>query len=109
MVPFLNFDDRASRSGRAAAEARRFVRHDAVAWGYARGRPARGVDIIQNCEVTGIDIAMAARWASRPRAARSGEEDRLAVAGNSSSRVAAMAGMRLPIESHVLQAFVSEG
>jgi sarcosine oxidase subunit beta len=85
------------------------ARHDAVVWGFARGADARGVDIVQNCEVTGIDIAggrVTGVQTSRGaiRAAKVG----LVCAGNS-SRVAALAGLRLPIESHVLQAFVSEG
>ena len=85
------------------------ARHDAVAWGYARGADRRGVDLIQNCEVTGIDIkggkvvgVQTTRGAIR--AAKVG----IVVAGRS-SQVAAMAGMRLPIESHILQAFVTEG
>ena len=85
------------------------VRHDAVAWGYARGADQRGVDIIQNCEVTGFDIkdgrCLGVETAKGPIRAR-----KVAMcAAGSSSRVAAFAGMRLPIESHVLQAFVSEG
>ena len=84
------------------------ARHDAVAWGYARSADARGVDIIQNCEVTGFQIhgnRVTAVETSRGviQAGRVG----LAVAGNS-SRLAAMAGLRLPIESHVLQAMVTE-
>jgi heterotetrameric sarcosine oxidase beta subunit len=85
------------------------VRHDAVAWGYARGASDRGVDVIQNCEVTGIDIVDGrAVGVQTSRGAIKAKKIGIAVAG-SSSRVAAMAGMRLPIESHVLQAFVSEG
>jgi len=85
------------------------VRHDAVAWGYARAADSRGVDIIQNCEVTGIaveDGAVVGVETNRGRI-RAGKVG-LACAGNS-SRVAALAGLTLPIESHVLQAFVSEG
>ncbi len=85
------------------------VRHDAVAWGYARAADRRGVDILQNREVTGIRIeagrAVGVETGSGFIGAR---KIGLACAGNS-SRVAAMAGLRLPIESHVLQAFVSEG
>ena len=85
------------------------VRHDAVAWGYARGADQRGVDIVQNCEVTGFDIkdgrCLGVETTKGPIKAR-----KVAMcAAGSSSRVAALAGMRLPIESHVLQAFVSEG
>ncbi len=85
------------------------ARHDAVAWGFARAADARGVDIIENCEVVGIDVeggrVTGVRTTRGPiRAAKIG----LAVAGNT-SRVAQMAGLDVPLETHVLQAFVSEG
>jgi methylglutamate dehydrogenase subunit A len=84
------------------------VRHDAVVWGYARGADALGVDIIQDCEVTGFLLSDKRIEGVRTtrgeiRAPKVG----VAVAG-SSSRVAAFAGLRLPIETHVLQAFVTE-
>jgi sarcosine oxidase subunit beta len=110
MAPFLNFDS-ARFPIRGALLQRRggTVRHDAVAWGFARAADRHGVDIVQNCEVTAIRRekgAIVGVETSRGfiRAKKIG----LACAGNS-SRVAAMAGLRLPIESHVLQAFVSEG
>jgi methylglutamate dehydrogenase subunit A len=85
------------------------VRHDAVAWGYARAADQRGVDIIEQCEVTGIRIENGAvRGVETTRGFIGARKVGLAVAGNS-SRVATFAGMRLPIETHVLQAFVSEG
>lgn len=85
------------------------ARHDAVAWGFARGADQRGVDLIQNCEVTGIDIeGGVVRGVQTSRGAIRAKKVAIVVAGRS-SQVAAMAGMRLPIESHVLQAFVSEG
>jgi sarcosine oxidase subunit beta len=84
------------------------ARHDAVAWGYARAADARGVDIIQNCEVTGIrrdgDRVVGVETT---RGAIGGDKIGIVVAGNS-SRLAAMADVRLPIESHVLQAMVTE-
>jgi len=85
------------------------ARHDAVVWGYARAADRRGVDIVQNCEVTGIRVegGRAVGVETTRGGIRAGKVA-LAVAG-SSSRVAAMAGLRLPVESHVLQAFVSEG
>ena len=111
MSPFLDFDNaRFPILGGLLQPRGGTVRHDAVAWGYARAASALGVDIIQNCEVLGIETdasgAAVALETSRGRigAGRIG----LAVAG-STSRVAAMAGLKLPIESHVLQAFVSEG
>jgi len=84
------------------------VRHDAVAWGYARAADALGVDIVQACEVTGIRIDGGAvtgvettrGFVATPRLA-------FAVAGHSSV-LAAMAGITLPIETHVLQAMVSD-
>lgn len=108
-LPFLNFDDaRFPIRGGLLQPRGGTVRHDAVAWGYARAADRHGVHIIQNCEVTGLRIAgnriLGVETTRGPiAAARVG----VAVAGNS-SRLAAMAGLRLPIESHVLQAFVSE-
>jgi sarcosine oxidase subunit beta len=85
------------------------VRHDAVAWGYARAADMRGVDLIQNCEVTGIRVENGrATGVETARGFIGAKKLGLACAGNS-SRVAAMAGLQLPIESHVLQAYVSEG
>ena len=84
------------------------ARHDAVAWGFARGADARGVDILQNCEVTGIhrdgDKVVGVETT---RGNIDADKVAIVVAGNS-SRLAAMAGIRLPIESHVLQAMVTE-
>ncbi len=85
------------------------VRHDAVAWGYARAADSRGVDIIENCEVTGFIIKnKKVVGLETTRGKISTSKVGCAVAG-SSGRVMAKAGMRLPIESHVLQAFVTEG
>ena len=84
------------------------VRHDAVAWGYARAADALGVDIIQNCEVTGIRIDRSAvAGVDTTQGHIATPKLGIAVAGHS-GQVAAMAGLRLPIESHVLQAMVSE-
>ncbi len=84
------------------------VRHDAVAWGYARAADARGVDIIQNCEVTGIRVENGAvAGVDTTQGFIATRKLGIAVAGHS-GRLAAMAGIRLPIESHVLQAMVSE-
>ncbi len=109
LVPLLDFENaRFPIKGGLLQRRGGTVRHDAVAWGFARGADQRGVDIIQNCEVTGFRIENGRvvgvdTTRGHIRAKRIG----VAVAGNS-SRVAAMAGLRLPIESHVLQAFVSE-
>ncbi len=85
------------------------ARHDAVAWGYARGASDRGVDLVQNCEVTGIDIeGGVVKGVQTTRGAIRAKKVGIIVAGRS-GLVAGMAGRRLPIESHVLQAFVTEG
>ena len=84
------------------------ARHDAVAWGYARGADTRGVDIIQNCEVTGFRIEGGrVRGVETSRGYIAAGKVGLAVAGHT-GQVAALAGLRLPIDSPVLQAFVSE-
>lgn len=108
--PFLNFDDaRFPIKGGLAQRRGGTVRHDAVAWGYARAADSRGVDIIQNCEVTGFRIENGTCvGVETTRGYIGAGKVGVAVAGNS-SRVMAQAGMRLPIESHVLQAFVTEG
>jgi methylglutamate dehydrogenase subunit A len=111
LAPFLNFDHaRFPILGGLLQPRGGTARHDAVVWGYARGASNRGVDIIQNCEVTGFtrDPGGAIIGVETTRGAIRARKVGVAVAGNS-SRVAALAGLRLPIESHVLQAFVSEG
>ena len=110
MYPFLNFDNaRFPIKGGLLHRRGGTVRHDAVAWGYARGADQRGVDIIQNCEVTGFRIEGGkVLGVETSRGFIGAKKVGVSVAG-SSGRVMAMAGMRLPIESHVLQAFVSEG
>jgi sarcosine oxidase subunit beta len=110
MAPFLDFDNaRFPILGGLLQRRGGTARHDAVAWGYARGADSRGVDILQNTEVTGIRVeAGRAIGVETTRGFIGAGKIGLACAGNS-SRVAAMAGLRLPIESHVLQAFVSEG
>lgn len=110
MLPFLDYQtSRFPIEGGLLQRRGGTARHDAVAWGYARAADTRGVDIIQNCEVTGIDIANGRVTAvETSRGPIKAKKIAMAVAGNT-SRLAAMAGLRLPIESHVLQAFVSEG
>ncbi len=110
MLPFLDYDNaRFPIQGGLLQKRGGSVRHDAVAWGYARAADRRGVDIVQNCEVTGLMIdAEGIHGVETSRGPIRARKVALAVAG-SSSRLAAMAGLRLPIESHVLQAFVSEG
>ncbi len=109
-LPYLDFSETARfpihgaiYQGRAGT-----VRHDAVAWGFARGADRLGVDILQQREVTGY------LWergrivgVETSRGDIRANKVALCVAGHS-SRLAEMAGLRLPIESHCLQAFVSE-
>ena len=110
LVPFIDFDNaRFPVQGGLFQPRGGTARHDAVAWGYARGADSRGVDIIENCEVIGIRIEEGhVTGVETTRGIIGARRVGVAAAGNS-SRVADMAGIRLPIESHVLQAFVSEG
>ncbi len=110
MVPYLDYEQtRFPIYGGLIQRRAGTARHDAVAWGYARGADARGVDLIQNCEVTGIDIENGhVRGVQTTRGPIRAKKVAMVAAGRS-GQVAAMAGMRLPIESHVLQAFVTEG
>lgn len=108
--PILSIDKDARYPVLGATLQRRggVARHDAVAWGYARAADARGVDIVENCEVTAIRVS----------GGRAGEietnrgtifADKIAIsAAGHNSVLAAMAGVRLPLQSHPLQALVSE-
>jgi sarcosine oxidase subunit beta len=110
MVPILNTDPNARYPVLGASLQRRggVARHDAVAWGYARAADARGVDIIQNCEVTGFRIENnRVKGVETTRGSIAAKKVGCVAAGHSSV-LAAMAGIRLPIESHPLQALVSE-
>jgi heterotetrameric sarcosine oxidase beta subunit len=110
MVPYLDYDQtRFPVQGALFHPRGGTARHDAVAWGYARAADQRGVDIIENCEVIGFDIqhgrVRGVQTTRGPIAARCVGM----VAAGRSGQLAARAGLRLPIESHVLQAFVTEG
>ena len=85
------------------------VRHDAVAWGYARAADSLGVDIIQNCEVLGFqrDASGAVIGVETTRGNIAAKKVAMAVAGHS-GHLASKLGLRLPIETHLLQAFVTE-
>ncbi len=109
LTPYLDFDNaRFPILGGLLQKRAGTARHDAVVWGYARAADRLGVDIVQNCEVTGIrQEAGAVVGVETTRGFIASPKVGLSVAG-SSSRVASLAGLRLPIESHVLQAFVTE-
>ncbi len=110
LLPYLDFDDaRFPIRGGLLQRRGGTARHDAVVWGYARAADQLGVDIIQNCEVTGIRIANRRVTGVETTRGEIGAGKVAIVVAGSSSRVAAMAEMRLPIESHVIQAFVTEG
>jgi len=84
------------------------ARHDAVAWGYARAADARGVDIIEDCEVKAISVS-GGRVTGVETSRGTIAADKIAIcAAGHNSVVAAMAGVRLPLRSHPLQALVSE-
>jgi sarcosine oxidase, subunit beta len=109
--PLLNISDNIRYPVLGAALQRRggTARHDAVAWGYARAADALGVDIIENCEVTGIrrDASGAVVALETSRGPIRTRKVGVSAAGNTSV-VLAMAGVRLPLESFPLQALVSE-
>jgi sarcosine oxidase subunit beta len=110
MVPLLNMSESARNPVLGAFLQRRggTIRHDAVAWGYARAASDLGVDIVQNCEVLGLEktnnrITSIVTSKGSVSCGTVG----MAVAGHSSV-IAQMAGFRLPVTSHCLQAMVSE-
>jgi len=109
LVPFMDFDNaRFPIQGGLLQRRGGTARHDAVVWGYARAASDRGVDIIQNCEVTGfLRDGDRVVGVETTRGAIKAKKVGMAVAGNT-TKVARLAGLKLPIESHVLQAFVSE-
>ncbi|TDJ72601.1 MAG: sarcosine oxidase subunit beta family protein [Proteobacteria bacterium] len=110
MVPIMNTSPHSRYPVLGASLQRRggTARHDAVAWGFARGADARGVDIIQNCEVTGIKRNGAGvEGVQTSRGFIEAKKIGVVAAGHSSV-LADMVGLRLPIESHPLQALVSE-
>ena len=84
------------------------ARHDAVAWGYARGADAMGVDIIQNCEVTGINVSNGNVTGIETTKGTINSKKIGVVSAGHTSVIAKMAGIKLPLESRPLQALVSE-
>jgi len=85
------------------------ARHDAVAWGYARAADSLGVDIIQNCEVTGFLIGAGGRISGVQTSRGRIDSERVAIAAaGHSSVLAQLAGFRLPVTSYALQAMVTE-
>lgn len=107
--PFLNVRNaRFPIKGGLAQHRGGTVRHDAVAWGYARAADRLGVDLIQNCTVTGFLIEQGRCLGVETSHGTIKAKKVAACVAGSSGALMAKANMRLPIESHVLQAFVSE-
>jgi sarcosine oxidase subunit beta len=108
--PILNISPEARYPVLGATLQRRggVARHDAVAWGYARAADARGVDIIENCEVTAIRTAEGRVTGVETSRGEITADNVAIVAAGHNSVLAAMAGVRLPLQSHPLQALVSE-
>ena len=109
-IPHLNTSPDARYPILGASLQRRagVARHDAVAWGFARAADALGVDIIEQCEVTGIDVRGGKAVGVQTTRGRIASDRIGVVVAGHASVLAKMADLRLPIECHPLQAFVSE-
>jgi sarcosine oxidase subunit beta len=108
MLPFINLHTRYPVLGASFQRRAGVARHDAVAWGFARAADALGVDILQNCEVTGIRRENGAVTGLDTARGFIRTKKVAIVAAGHSSVLASLAGFRLPLESHPLQALVSE-
>ncbi len=108
MIPYINLNTRYPVLGASLQRRGGVARHDAVAWGFARAADARGVDLIQNCEVTGIRREGGAVVGVDTVKGFIKAKKVAIVAAGHSSVMASMADIRLPIESKPLQALVSE-
>jgi len=107
-VPQINLDCRYPVTGGFIQERGGISRHDALVWAYARRASAAGVDLIQDCEVLGMDCSDSRVNSLLTRRGRiTADRFALCVAGHS-SQLAAMAGLRLPVSSIPLQALVTE-
>jgi len=110
ICPILNISDNIRYPVMGATYQARggIAKHDYVAWGFARSADAAGIDLIQNCEVTGIDVDQGkVTGVQTSRGPITADVVAMVGAGHSSI-LAAMAGFRLPVQSHPLQALVSE-
>jgi sarcosine oxidase subunit beta len=107
-VPALNLHSRYPLIGGFIQRRAGISRHDAVVWGYARGASSLGVDIVQNCEVTGLDIQdQRIRGVQTSQGRVRADRVVMSVAGYS-SQLGRLAGLRLPITTMALQAMVTE-
>jgi sarcosine oxidase subunit beta len=108
ILPFINLNTRYPVLGASFQRRAGVARHDAVAWGFARAADALGVDLLQNCEVTGIRREGGAVVGLDTARGFIKTKKVAIVAAGHSSVLASLAGFRLPLESHPLQALVSE-
>jgi sarcosine oxidase subunit beta len=108
MLPFMNLNSRYPVLGASLQRRAGVARHDAVAWGFARAADSYGVDILQNCEVQGIRREGGAVVGLDTARGFIKTKKVAIVAAGHSSVLADLAGFRLPLESHPLQALVSE-
>jgi len=108
MLPYINLNSRYPVLGASFQRRGGVARHDAVAWGFARAADSYGVDILQNCEVQGIRRENGAVVGLDTAKGFIKAKKVAIVAAGHSSVLAEMAGFRLPLESHPLQALVSE-
>jgi len=108
MIPFINLNTRYPVLGASLQRRGGVARHDAVAWGFARAADALGVHMIQNCEVTGLRRQDGAITGVETAKGFIKAKKVAIVAAGHSSVIASMADIRLPVESHPLQALVSE-
>ncbi len=107
-VPFINLRGRFPVMGALLQRRGGVARHDAVAWGFARAADSLGVDIIQNCEVTGFQIDGGKVVGVKTNRGDIGAKRVGVVASGNCGALAQMAGFRLPVETVPLQALVSE-
>ena len=108
LVPLININAQLPIQGGFIQRRGGISRHDAVAWGYARAASALGVDIVQQCEVTGFEITNnKVTGVKTTQGAIAADRVCINVAGHTST-LAALAGIRVPITSMALQAMVSE-
>ncbi|HET9094986.1 MAG TPA: sarcosine oxidase subunit beta family protein [Solirubrobacteraceae bacterium] len=110
VCPIVNISERARYPVLGATHQPRagIAKHDHVAWAFARAADALGVDLIQNCEVTGLEVSDGqVTGVSTSRGPLAARRVAICTAGHSAV-VAATAGLRLPVQTHPLQALVSE-
>ena len=107
-VPIINISGRYPILGAILQRRGGVARHDALAWGFARGADSLGVDIIQNCEVTGMIIEQGKIQGVETSKGKIRSHKIGLVPAGHCSVLANMAGFRLPVQSNPLQALVSE-